>query len=128
MSHSRRSICGGLPTERRSQRGPLRSITVDTALAREPVCVRLARVATFARVLRVRCPRGRGEPVVVVPGFLASDFSLTELFGWLARIGYRPFFSQIGRNADCTDYVAKMLLERTARPRRDWPESTADRP
>ncbi|MGH2610036.1 MAG: esterase/lipase family protein [Tepidiformaceae bacterium] len=60
-------------------------------------------------------PRGGGEPVVVVPGFLASDFSLTELFAWLARMGYRPYFSRIGRNADCPDHVADMLFETVER-------------
>ena len=56
-------------------------------------------------------PRGQGEPVVVVPGFLASDASLVELHGWLSRIGYRPYFSDIGRNADCPDFIAGKLLE-----------------
>jgi pimeloyl-ACP methyl ester carboxylesterase len=60
-------------------------------------------------------PRGSGEPVVVVPGFLATDFSLTELFGWLARMGYQPYFSRIGRNADCPDHAAKMLFETVER-------------
>jgi triacylglycerol lipase len=60
-------------------------------------------------------PRGNGEPVVVVPGFLASDFSLTELFAWLARMGYRPYFSQVGRNADCPDYIADVLFETVER-------------
>jgi pimeloyl-ACP methyl ester carboxylesterase len=60
-------------------------------------------------------PRGTGQPVVVVPGFLASDFSLTELFAWLARMGYQPFFSRVGRNADCPDYVADMLFETVER-------------
>ena len=60
-------------------------------------------------------PRGNGEPVVVVPGFLASDLSLTELFSWLARMGYRPYFSHVGRNADCPDHVANMLLETVER-------------
>lgn len=55
--------------------------------------------------------RGHGEPVVVVPGFLASDISLTELYGWLARIGYRPYFSHIGRNADCPNYISSLLLD-----------------
>lgn len=55
--------------------------------------------------------RGQGEPVVVVPGFLASDISLTELYGWLARIGYRPYFSHIGRNADCPNHVSALLLD-----------------
>jgi triacylglycerol lipase len=56
-------------------------------------------------------PRGHGEPVVVVPGFLASDASLFELHGWLGRIGYRPFYSNIGRNADCPNHIAGLLLE-----------------
>jgi pimeloyl-ACP methyl ester carboxylesterase len=54
---------------------------------------------------------GRGEPVVVVPGFLASDLSLIELHAWLGRIGYRPYFSNIGRNADCPDALAEMLAD-----------------
>ena len=56
-------------------------------------------------------PHGEGEPVVVVPGFLASDVSLWELYGWLQRIGYRPYFSNIGRNADCPNHMASLLLE-----------------
>jgi pimeloyl-ACP methyl ester carboxylesterase len=48
---------------------------------------------------------------VVVPGFLASDFSLFELHGWLARIGYRAYFSNIGRNADCPDHLQNTLLD-----------------
>ena len=56
-------------------------------------------------------PRGNGEPVVVVPGFLASDVSMVELHGWLGRMGYRAFFSNIGRNADCPNHIASVLLE-----------------
>lgn len=55
-------------------------------------------------------PRGRGEPVVLVPGFLATDVSLVEMYGWLARLGYRPYFSNIGRNADCPNHLANELL------------------
>ena len=64
-------------------------------------------------------PRGNGEPVVVVPGFLASDASLIELHAWLARIGYRPYFSDIGRNADCPDHIAGKLLETVKRAHRE---------
>jgi pimeloyl-ACP methyl ester carboxylesterase len=60
-------------------------------------------------------PRGQGEPVVLVPGFLASDLSLMELFAWLARIGYQPHFAHVGRNADCPDYMASALLNRVRR-------------
>lgn len=55
-------------------------------------------------------PRGHGEPVVVVPGFLASDVSVAELWAWLARIGYRPYFSHIGRNVDCPDHISRDLM------------------
>ena len=55
-------------------------------------------------------PKGNGEPVVIVPGFLGSDSYLWELFLWLARMGYRPFFSKIGQNADCPDHLSKVLL------------------
>jgi triacylglycerol lipase len=64
-------------------------------------------------------PAGEGEPVVVVPGFLASDLSMTELYWWLARIGYRPYFSNVGHNADCPDHVASLLLETIRRAYRD---------
>lgn len=56
-------------------------------------------------------PHGKGQPVVVVPGFLASDVSLVELYAWLGRIGYRPFYSQIGRNADCPNHVSTLLRD-----------------
>ncbi|MGE3076875.1 MAG: esterase/lipase family protein [Dehalococcoidia bacterium] len=64
-------------------------------------------------------PHGKGEPVVVVPGFLASDASLVDLYWWLSRIGYRPYFSNIGRNADCPDHIASLLLETIKRAHRE---------
>ncbi|MEO6399138.1 MAG: alpha/beta fold hydrolase [Tepidiformaceae bacterium] len=63
--------------------------------------------------------RGHGQPVVVVPGFLASDTSLVELYGWLSRIGYTPYFSNIGRNADCPDHIGTQLLETVKRAHRE---------
>ena len=56
-------------------------------------------------------PRGRGEPVVSVPGFLGSDVYLTELRTWLGRIGYTAHVSGIGRNSDCPDILYEKLLE-----------------
>lgn len=64
-------------------------------------------------------PRGNGEPVVVVPGFLFSDISLVELHGWLARIGYTPYFSEIGQNADCPDHLSAALLKTIKRAHRE---------
>jgi triacylglycerol lipase len=56
----------------------------------------------------VGVPRGDGAPVVLIPGFLGSDNYLVEMFQWLRRIGYTPFYSRIGRNAECPD----ILLDR----------------
>ena len=56
-------------------------------------------------------PHGRGEPVILVPGFLASDLSLDELHYWLERIGYRVRKSGIGRNDDCPDVLLTEILE-----------------
>jgi triacylglycerol lipase len=55
-------------------------------------------------------PRGNGEAVVLIPGFLVSDWYLGELHGWLERIGYRPYMSRIGMNADCLDVLGDRLL------------------
>ena len=56
-------------------------------------------------------PHGAGAPVLLVPGFLASDWYLLEMFHWLRRIGYRPYLSRIGRNADCLDVLVGRLFE-----------------
>ncbi len=55
-------------------------------------------------------PRGHGEPVVLVPGFLGTDRYLTEMHLWLRRIGYKPYFSGIGRNVDCPELLTQRLV------------------
>ncbi len=55
-------------------------------------------------------PRGNGEAVILVPGFLGSDRYLTEMHLWLRRIGYTPYFSGIGRNVDCPELLTQRLL------------------
>ena len=55
-------------------------------------------------------PHGNGDAVVLIPGFLVSDWYLGELYGWLRRIGYRPYLSRIGVNADCLDVLGDRLL------------------
>lgn len=64
-------------------------------------------------------PHGHGEPVVVVPGFLATDASMVELHAWLGRIGYRAYFASFGINADCPDHLAGQLLSTIKRAQRD---------
>src|SRR5512146_1793358 len=58
-------------------------------------------------------PHGDGSGVVIIPGFLGTDLYLMELHGWLARIGYRPYFSGIGINADCPNLLIERHLNET---------------
>ena len=55
---------------------------------------------------------GDGRPVVLVPGFLASDASMFEMYRWLKRIGFDARMSRIGRNSDCPDVLLKIIEER----------------
>jgi pimeloyl-ACP methyl ester carboxylesterase len=59
-------------------------------------------------------PRGHGEPVVVVPGFLGSYAHLHELRDWLTRIGYRVFDPGFERNIECPDVLLERLEEQIA--------------
>ncbi len=58
-------------------------------------------------------PRGDGSAVVIIPGFLGTDVYLTELHAWLGRIGYRPYFSGIGVNAECPNLLIQRRLNQT---------------
>ena len=58
-------------------------------------------------------PRGDDSGVVIIPGFLGTDLYLTELHGWLGRIGYRPYFSGIGINADCPNLLIQRHVNET---------------
>ena len=63
----------------------------------------------------VGVPRGRGQPVLVIPGFMGSDLYLMPLLGWLLRIGYRPFESTLVRNVGCPNELGNRLITRTER-------------
>lgn len=58
-------------------------------------------------------PRGDDSGVVIIPGFLGSDVYLVEMYAWLRRIGYRPYFSGIGLNADCPNLLIRRHLNET---------------
>jgi pimeloyl-ACP methyl ester carboxylesterase len=62
-------------------------------------------------------PRGDGAPVLLVPGFLAGDPSLTTMARWLKGLGYRPCRAEMRINVDCTARGVERLegsLERLA--------------
>jgi pimeloyl-ACP methyl ester carboxylesterase len=55
-------------------------------------------------------PAGDGTAVVVIPGLLGMDLVLFELYGWLSRVGYRAYFSEMGLAADCPNVLAQNLM------------------
>jgi pimeloyl-ACP methyl ester carboxylesterase len=68
-------------------------------------------------------PDGGGLPVLLVPGFLAGDPSLSMLNRWLRARDYRPCTSRIRMNVDCTRQAVERLerrlvefTDRTGRP------------
>lgn len=67
-------------------------------------------------------PKGSGEPVVLVPGFLASDASMLELKLWLERMGYRSYFAGFGRNTRCPKDLTENLCERVEQVRLETEE------
>src|SRR4051812_23849411 len=56
-------------------------------------------------------PHGDGAPVMLIPGFLASDVSLSLMAGWLKRIGYQPGRAQMRANVDCAERALARLEE-----------------
>lgn len=65
-------------------------------------------------------PRGDDSAVIIIPGFLGTDLYLMELYAWLGRIGYRPYFSGIGINADCPNLlIQRHVIETVERALRE---------
>jgi triacylglycerol lipase len=58
-------------------------------------------------------PHGDGSAVILLPAFLCPDAYLAPLHQWLARIGYKPFFSGIGFNAQCPNLLIQQQLNAT---------------
>lgn len=58
-------------------------------------------------------PRGDDSGVVIIPGFMGSDIYLVEMYAWLRRIGYRPYYSGIGLNAECPNLLIRSRLQQT---------------
>jgi pimeloyl-ACP methyl ester carboxylesterase len=52
---------------------------------------------------------GQGQPILLIPGFLAGDWTLMRLAGWLNRLGYKAYFSGIDWNVDCPNKTGERL-------------------
>src|SRR5215216_985203 len=63
--------------------------------------------------------RGNNPPVLLVPGFLAGDQSLSVLAGWLRRRGSRTARAGMLFNADCAERAVGRLESRLQRVAED---------
>jgi triacylglycerol lipase len=100
-------------------RSALPGLTYLGRLWGHPTPLREARVA--AEYLRLLADEvlegegvqpGRGRPVLLIPGFLASDLSLQVMRDWLRRCGYEAELPGILCNIDYSEVVVRRLLLR----------------
>jgi len=62
----------------------------------DPLAIREFSALVRDPVFRGRgVPAGDGRPVLLIPGFLAGDWTLRVMDAWLKRIGYRTYLSGI---------------------------------
>jgi pimeloyl-ACP methyl ester carboxylesterase len=64
-------------------------------------------------VLRGRgVPHGDGRAVLLLPGFLAGDYTLAMMASWLRRIGYGPRGANFIANVSCSDEALRRAERR----------------
>jgi triacylglycerol lipase len=57
-------------------------------------------------------PRGDGRAVLLLPGFLAGDYTMFAMGSWLARIGYRPAYAGFVANVGCSEHSLQQVTAR----------------
>jgi esterase/lipase len=60
----------------------------------------------------MRAPRGDGHPVLTLPGFLASDLSMTPMRRYLRELGYDAYAWKMGRNVGGVSRMRAALKDR----------------
>ncbi len=58
----------------------------------------------------VEVPPGLGRPVLLVPGFLAGDWTLRTPFQWLRRVGYNPQMGGVAFNVMYSEVMLRPLI------------------
>lgn len=59
----------------------------------------------------VEVPRGLGRPVLLIPGFLAGDWTLRTAFDWMRRMGYRPQMPGVTINVVYSEVILRPLVD-----------------
>jgi triacylglycerol lipase len=81
----------------------------------DPLAIRETSALLRDPVFRGRgVPPGDGRPVLLIPGFLAGDWHLRVLEGWLRRIGYASHLSGILFNVHHSEKIVAALRRKVA--------------
>jgi pimeloyl-ACP methyl ester carboxylesterase len=56
-------------------------------------------------------PPGLGRPVLLIPGFLAGDWTLRTPFQWMRRMGYRPRMAGVAFNVMYSEVMLRPLID-----------------
>jgi len=56
-------------------------------------------------------PPGRRKPVLLIPGFLAGDWTLRTQYDWLRRVGYKPRLAGLAVNVMYSEVMLKPLID-----------------
>ena len=80
----------------------------------------VSEIASFTAALPTlrKLPKGDGRPVLVLPGFTASDASTQILRRWLRSLNYNPFGWKLGVNLGPTPAIVDAMFSRFATIRR----------
>jgi triacylglycerol lipase len=82
----------------------------------DPLAVRELSALLRDPVLRGRgVPRGDGRAVLLIPGFLAGDWSMRVMHAWLDRIGYKSYLSGIVFNVQHSERLLAGLRRRVGK-------------
>jgi len=103
-------VSPAVPADTAPPQPPLRDLLLEVPRA----SVDWWRSLALAPWLR-RVPEGDGHPVIVLPGFMASDRSTVLLRSFVSSLGYATYGWQLGRNIGPTDEVVDRLPSTIAR-------------
>ena len=56
-------------------------------------------------------PPGLRRPVLLIPGFLAGDWTLRTQYDWLRRVGYRPRLAGVALNVTYSEVMLRPLID-----------------
>jgi len=66
----------------------------------------------------IEVPPGLGRPVMLIPGFLAGDWTLRTPYQWLRRVGYKPQMGGVSFNVLYSEVMLRPLIDALQRLKR----------